>query len=63
MMEPREETDRGSRLQLLAIVLVTLLVMVLGVLVVVAPDRMGVPQPLATPVATPAEGDRVMGDG
>ena len=63
MMEPREETDRGSRLQLLAIVLVTLLVMVLGVLVVVAPDRMGVPQRVATPVATPAESDGVMGDG
>ena len=62
MMEPREETDRGSRLQLLAIVLVTLLVMVLGVLVV-APDRMGVPQRVATPVATPAESDGVMGDG
>ena len=48
-------------MQLLAIVLVTLLVMVLGVLVVVAPDRMGVPRPLATPVATPADGDRVSG--
>jgi hypothetical protein len=51
-----QESDRGSRIQLIAIVLVTLLVMVLGVLVVVAPDRMGVPQPLATPAATPAEG-------
>jgi hypothetical protein len=50
------ETDRGSRIQLLAIVLVTLLVMVLGVLVVVAPDRMGVPQPIATP-ATPTAND------
>jgi predicted cobalt transporter CbtA len=57
MSRPRQESDRGSRIQLLAIVLVTLLVMVLGVLVVVAPDRMGVPQPLATPAATPAEGD------
>ena len=46
--------DRGSRIQLLAIVLVTLLVMVLGVLVVVAPDRMGVPQPIITPAATPS---------
>ena len=61
MSEPRPDADRGSRIQLLAIVLVTLLVMVLGVLVVVAPDRMGVPQPLATPVATPAEGERVSG--
>ena len=41
-------------MQLLSIILVTLLVMVLGVLVVVAPDRMGVPQPLATAAATPA---------
>jgi archaellum biogenesis protein FlaJ (TadC family) len=56
MSQPRQETDRGSRIQLLAIVLVTLLVMVLGILVVVAPDRMGVPQPIATP-ATPAADD------
>jgi hypothetical protein len=48
-----QESDRGSRLQLLAIVLVTLFVMVLGVLVVVAPDRMGVPQTI-TPAATPS---------
>ena len=61
MNRPGHEADRGSRIQLLAIILVTLLVMVLGVLVVVAPDRMGVPQPLATPVATPAEGERVSG--
>ena len=57
MNRPQQEPDRGSRIQLVAIVLVTLLVMVLGVLVVVAPDRMGVPQPLATPAATPTEGD------
>ena len=61
MSESRQIQDRGSRIQLLAIVLVTLLVMVLGVLVVVAPDRMGVPRPAATPVATPAEGDGVLG--
>jgi hypothetical protein len=54
MTPPRHDSDRGSRIQLLAIVLVTLLVMVLGVLVVIAPDRMGVPQPLLTPVATPS---------
>lgn len=53
MNRPRHESDRGSRMQLLAIVLVTLLVMVLGVLVVVAPERMGVPQPIVTPAATP----------
>jgi hypothetical protein len=58
---PRQESDRGSRIQLLAIVLVTLIVMVLGVLVVVAPDRMGVPRPLATPVATPADGNGASG--
>jgi uncharacterized membrane-anchored protein len=52
MNHPRQESDRSSRIQLLAIVLVTLLVMVLGVLVVVAPDRMGVPQAI-TPAATP----------
>jgi len=51
---PRQDSDRGSRIQLLAIVLVTLLVMVLGVLVVVAPDRMGVPQAVTTPAATPS---------
>ena len=61
MNRSRQEPDRGSRIQLLAIVLVTLLVMVLGILVVVAPDRMGVPQPLATPAATPTQGDMVLG--
>ena len=39
---------------MLAIVLVTLLVMVLGILVVVAPDRMGVPQAITTPAVTPS---------
>jgi cation transporter-like permease len=58
MTEPQLAPDRGSRIQLLAIVLVTLLVMVLGVLVVIAPDRMGVPQQLTTPVATPTTGDQ-----
>ena len=56
MTEPQLAPDRGSRIQLLAIILVTLLVMVLGVLVVVAPDQMGVPQPLTTPIATPTTG-------
>jgi predicted cobalt transporter CbtA len=54
MIGPRAGTDRGSRIQLLAIILVTLLVMVLGILVVVAPERMGVPQPVATPTASPS---------
>ncbi len=48
----------SGQLHFLAIVFVTVLVMVLGVLVVVAPDRMGVPHvtpiPVATPLATPA---------
>ena len=48
-------------MQLVAIILVTLLVMVLGVLVVVAPERMGVPRPLATPIATPAASNRPSG--
>jgi hypothetical protein len=48
-------------MQLVAIILVTLLVMVLGVLVVVAPERMGVPQPFATPFATPAASNRPLG--
>ena len=61
MTESRQEVDRGSRIQLLAIVLVTVLVMVLGVLVVAAPERMGVPRPLATPVASPTAGDAVSG--
>ena len=54
MIEPRPRTDRGSRIQLWAIIVVTVLTLVLGVLVVVAPDRMGVPRPPATGVATPA---------
>lgn len=53
MTEPLPPTDRGSRIQLWAIILVTLLVMALGVLVVVAPERMGVPRPHGTGVATP----------
>jgi hypothetical protein len=54
MNRPRQDSDRGSRIQLLAIVLVTLLVMVLGILVVVAPDRMGVPRVSTTPAVTPS---------
>jgi hypothetical protein len=45
--------DRGSRVQLWAILLVSLLVMVLGILVVAFPDAMGVPRPAPTAVATP----------
>jgi hypothetical protein len=49
--------NRESRAQLLAIVLVTVVVMILGVLVVVAPDRFGVPRPVTTPVASPVSLD------
>lgn len=54
MTESPRGADSGSRMQLWAILLVTLLVMVLGVLVVVSPERMGVPRPPATPAGTPA---------
>lgn len=54
MNMPRRPMDRGSRMQLWAFLLVSLLVMVLGVAVVLAPDRMGVPRPTATPIASPA---------
>jgi hypothetical protein len=55
--QPRPGMERGSRLQLWALLFITLVVMLLGILVVLYPERMGVPQPLATPAATP------MGDG
>jgi hypothetical protein len=54
MTRPLRGADRGSSAQLWAILLVTALVMVLGVLVVVTPDRMGVPRPVATTSATPS---------
>lgn len=50
---PAPGTNRGSMIQLYAVLFVTLLVMILGVAVVLAPDRMGVPRPAATAVATP----------
>lgn len=53
MTVPGRGAGAGSRAQLWAILLVTLLVMVLGILVVAAPERMGVPRPAATPIATP----------
>jgi hypothetical protein len=53
MIGPRREMDRGSRVQLLAVVAVTIIVMILGTLVVLAPERMGVPRPSATPAASP----------
>jgi hypothetical protein len=54
MSEPVSGQQSSGRYHFLAIVLVTVIVMVLGVLVVVAPDRMGVPQFSATPAASPA---------
>jgi hypothetical protein len=54
MIGPRKPMDSGSRIQLMAVLAVTILVMVLGILVVVAPDQMGVPRPPATPAASPA---------
>ncbi len=53
MNERATGMDRGSRIQLWAIILVTLLVMALGVLVVVDPELMGVPRQHASPSATP----------
>jgi hypothetical protein len=52
MSRPGVQPGTG-RWHFIGIVLVTVIVMVLGVAVVVAPDRMGVPQMPATPVATP----------
>jgi hypothetical protein len=43
----------GGQLHFLAILIVTVVVMVLGVLVVAFPRQMGVPQMPATPIATP----------
>jgi hypothetical protein len=53
MSAPAPQRPGGSVLHFWAIVAVTLLVMVLGVLVVTMPERMGVPQITATPIATP----------
>lgn len=52
MSEPVGQNGSG-RWHFIGILLVTIIVMVLGVAVVVAPDRMGVPQMPATPIATP----------
>lgn len=48
--------DRGSKIQMLAVVGVTVLVMILGILVVRFPHQFGLPGLDATPtaVATPA---------
>jgi hypothetical protein len=52
MSEPVVKPGSG-KWHFIGILLVTVLVMVLGVAVVVAPDRMGVPEMPVTPVATP----------
>ena len=52
MTQPANEPGSG-RWHFIGILLVTVIVMVLGVAVVVAPERMGVPQIPATPMATP----------
>jgi len=52
MTQPAIRPGSG-RWHFIGILLVTIIVMVLGVAVVVAPDRMGVPDFSATPVATP----------
>ena len=53
---PRPPMDRGSKIQLAAVVGVTLFVMILGILVVAFPHQFGLPGLDATPspVATPA---------
>ena len=54
-MSSRQPNAPGSgRWHLVAIVIVTVITMVLGVLVVYAPERMGVPDFTPTQVATPA---------
>jgi hypothetical protein len=45
----------SGQLHFLAILIVTVVVMVLGVLVVAFPRQMGVPQMPATPIATPMD--------
>lgn len=52
MTQPANRPGSG-RWHFIGILLVTVIVMVLGVAVVVAPERMGVPQIPATPMATP----------
>ena len=51
MTQPANRPGSG-RWHFIGILLVTVIVMVLGVAVVVAPERMGVPQIPATPMAT-----------
>lgn len=48
-----ERQRGGSQIHFWAILIVTVVVMILGVLVVAFPRQMGVPQMPATPPATP----------
>lgn len=50
----RPDAPGSGRWHMVAIVIVTVVTMVLGILVVFAPDRMGVPDFTPTQVATPA---------
>lgn len=53
MADPAARPGSG-KWHFIGILIVTVIVMVLGIAVVYAPDRMGVPQfPTATPIATP----------
>jgi hypothetical protein len=55
-LPPQAPMDRGSKLQMIAVVGVTLLVMAMGILVVRFPHQFGLPGLDATPtaIATPA---------
>lgn len=49
---PKGPANWGDRIQLVALVVSTVLVMALGVAVVAFPRQMGVPEPPATPAAS-----------
>jgi hypothetical protein len=51
-MLPRGPRNDRSQIHFWAILAVTLLVMLLGILVVAFPEQMGVPRPPATPAVT-----------
>ena len=52
MSEQAARNESSGRIHFIAIIVVTVLVMVLGILVVAFPRQMGVPQAPATPAAT-----------
>ena len=55
MSEERASSGSGRR-HFQAVVVITVIVMVLGILVVAAPERMGVPQTPTPALATPGTG-------